>query len=242
MFSWFSWVKLRGSRKKPWPNGTPNISQLRPSYNIKTCISGWPNDTAKSSQLARNQLKPTQAKLQYQNLHQRVAKRYRQVEPACKKPFNCLNIRPRSHITITKQLGESWLELVKRWKTWLELGENLSFIKFKPSRSNSSQLKPSEWPNDTQLHRRCELGSSWLEMGGPFGRTRNRLNRLWTRLSNITTDSLIESDPRFNPFTPKFKYKHLSFEKATKSHTVWCYILVRLLGKFEIYHSWEWKG
>ena len=31
-------------------------SQLEPtrSYKIKTCIGGWPNDTAKSSQLARN--------------------------------------------------------------------------------------------------------------------------------------------------------------------------------------------
>ena len=62
-------------------------------------------------------------------------------------------------MTIAKQLGESWpklAELAKRWKTWLELGENLSFIKF------------SGWPNDTQLLRSCELGSSWLEMGGPF--------------------------------------------------------------------------
>ena len=35
--------------------------------------------------------------------------------------------------------------------------------------SNSSQLDPSGWPNDTQLHRSCELGSSWLELGVPFG-------------------------------------------------------------------------
>ena len=28
-------------------------SQLKPSYKIKICIGGWPNDTAKSSQLAR---------------------------------------------------------------------------------------------------------------------------------------------------------------------------------------------
>ena len=25
-------------------------------------------------------------------------------------------------------------------------------------------------------------------------------------------------------------------------HTVWCYISLRLQGKFEIDHSWEWKG
>ena len=116
------------------------------------------------------QLKPTRAKLQNRNLHRRVAKRYRHVEPACKKPFNCRNTTALSH-NITKQLGESWLELAevsKRWKTWLELGENLSLIKFKPNRSNSSHLKPSGWPNDTQLNRSCERRSSWLDLGGPF--------------------------------------------------------------------------
>ena len=125
---------------RPWPNGTPNSSQVEPSYKIRTCIRGLPNGTARSSQLAR----------------------YRAI----------VWIRPRSHITITKQLGESWLELAevaKRWNTWLELGENLNLIKFKPTRSNSCQLKPSGWPNDTQLHRSCELGSSWLELGVPFG-------------------------------------------------------------------------
>ena len=35
--------------------------------------------------------------------------------------------------------------------------------------ANSSQHKPSGWPNDNQLHRSCELGSSWCELGGPFG-------------------------------------------------------------------------
>ena len=35
--------------------------------------------------------------------------------------------------------------------------------------ANSSQLTPSGWPNDTQLHRSCELGSSWFELGEPFG-------------------------------------------------------------------------
>ena len=32
-----------------------------------------------------SQLKPTRAKLQNQNLHRRVAKRYCQIEPVCKK-------------------------------------------------------------------------------------------------------------------------------------------------------------
>ena len=52
----------------------------------------------------------------------------------------------------------------KRWKSWLELGENLSLIKFKPTRA-----KGGRWPNDTQLHPSWKLGSSWLELEVPFG-------------------------------------------------------------------------
>ena len=69
-------------------------------------------------------------------------------------------IRLRSH----NNSKTSWLELAevaKRWKTWLELDENLSSIKFKPTRSISSQLKPSGWSNDTQLHRKLR---TWLEL------------------------------------------------------------------------------
>ena len=61
--------------------------------------------------------------------------------------------------TITKQLGSSWLEFAdvdNRWKTWLELGETLSLIKFKLTRANSSQLDG----RTIQLQRSCELGSS----------------------------------------------------------------------------------
>ena len=59
-------------------------------------------------------------------------------------------------------------EVNKPWKTWLEMGDHLSLIKFKPTRANSSQLRPSGWPNDTQLPRSWKLGSSWLELGVPF--------------------------------------------------------------------------
>ena len=50
-----TWFLVGGNFKsvKPWPNGTPNSSQLERSYKIKTCIGEWPNGTAKSSQLAR---------------------------------------------------------------------------------------------------------------------------------------------------------------------------------------------
>ena len=101
---------------------------------IKTCIDGWPNDTAKSSQLARN--------------------------------HSIVWIRPRSHLTITKQLGLSWFELTevaKRWKTW---------------------LKP------TQLHRSCELGSSWED----------RLARAYRVVSGVCT-STEDAGPTHPPWS-----------------------------------------
>ena len=114
----------------PSSNGTPNSSQV---IKIKTCIGGFSNDTAKSSQLARN--------------------------------HSIVWIRPRSNIKITKQLGESWLalaEVAKRRKTWLELGaENLSLIKFKPTRSNSSQVGGQTIPNSSQVVNFSRVGLSW---------------------------------------------------------------------------------
>ena len=89
-----------------------------------------------------SQLKPTRAKLENPNLHRWVAKRYRQVEKARKKTIQFSDYESPNNKT-------TWLELAKvakRWNTWLELGENLTLIKFKPTRANSSQLKPSEWP------------------------------------------------------------------------------------------------
>ena len=118
---------------KSWPNGTPNSSQLEPSYKIKICIGGWSNDTAKWSQLARN--------------------------------HSIVGIRPRSHTTITKQLGESWLELTevaKRWKTWLELGKIIW------GWSNSNQLEPTQakwvakrYPTPSKLLTCRELAWVW---------------------------------------------------------------------------------
>ena len=116
---------------KLWPNGTPKSSQVEPSWKNITYIGWWPKRTAKSSQLARNQ--------------------------------SIVGIRPRSHI-ITKQLGESWLELAevaKRWKTWLELGENLSLITFKPTRANSSQVGGQTIPNSIEVVNFARVGLTW---------------------------------------------------------------------------------
>ena len=84
-----------------------------------------------------SQLKATRAKLQNQKLLRRVAKRYCQVEPAIKKTFNCLTTTTQS----PNNNETTWLEsaLVGRGgqtvENWLELGENLSLIKFKPART-----------------------------------------------------------------------------------------------------------
>ena len=123
---------------------------LRRTY--KPALKPWQNGTPN----------PTRAKLQNQNLHGWVAKRTTKSSQLARN-HSIVWIRPRCHKTITKQLGESWLELAeaaKRWKTSLELGEN---FELDPIQANSIQLKPSGWPNATQLHRNCELSSSWQD-------------------------------------------------------------------------------
>ena len=48
--------------------------------------------------------------------------------------------------------------MAKRWKTWVEFGENLGVIKFKPTRSNSSQA-------GGQLVNLARVGLSWNTPG-----------------------------------------------------------------------------
>ena len=124
------------------------------------------NGVTKALAKRYSQLKPTRAKFQNQSLHRRVAKRYRKVQLACKKSFNCLNTTAYNNNKTT------WRELA--WVGWGgQTVENVARVgrKFELDQiqANSIQLKPSGWPNDTQLHRSCELGSNWLELGGPFG-------------------------------------------------------------------------
>ena len=132
-----------------------NVSPLlvpQPGYYWRPVFKPWPSGTP--------QLKPTRAKLQNPNLHRWVAKRYRRA--SSQESHSIVWLRPRSHLTTTKQLGSSW----PRWPNGGILGSSWANIW---AWSNSSQLKPSGWPNDTQLHRSWELGSSWLELAVPFG-------------------------------------------------------------------------
>ena len=117
---------------KPWPNGTNYSSQLESSYKIKTCIGGWPNDTAKSSQIARNRA--------------------------------IVWIQPRSHITITKQLGESWLEFGWGGQTVEKLARVGRKFELDQIQANSSQLEPTQakwvakrYPTPSKLW-------TWLEL------------------------------------------------------------------------------
>ena len=65
-----------------WPN-LLNMLQHDPTMLHATCCVrlAWALLLESPGQMVL----PTQAKLQNQNLHRRMAKRYRQVEPACKK-------------------------------------------------------------------------------------------------------------------------------------------------------------
>ena len=84
-----------------------------------------------------SQLEPSEN----QNLHTRGAKRYRQVQSTCKKPFNFLNTTAQS----PNNNKTTWLELV--WVDWGgQTVENLT----------------QTYPTPSKLW-------TWLELGGPFG-------------------------------------------------------------------------
>ena len=106
---------------------------------------GWSGRICVCANVVASQLKPTRSEFQNQNLHRRVVKRYCQVEKTIQLSLTATAQSPNNKKT-------TWLELAKRWKSWLDLGDNFSLIKSKPTRTNSSQLGPSGcWPNDTQL-------------------------------------------------------------------------------------------
>ena len=122
---------------------------------VRSCekLKPWPNGTPKSSQLEPSYKIKTCIGGWPKNGTAKSSQLARN--------NSIVGIRPCSHITTQNNVARVGFS----WKTWLELGEYLSLIKFKPTRSNSSRLKPSGWPNDTHFHRSCELGSSWLELG-----------------------------------------------------------------------------
>ena len=71
-------------------------------------------------------------------------------------------VRPNNNKTTLRELARELAEVAKRWKTWLvELGENLSFIKFKPTRSSSSQVGSKTMPNMDQIENLGKGGLGW---------------------------------------------------------------------------------
>ena len=105
-------------------------SQLKPSYRIKTCpIGGWPNDTPNSSQV-------TTIETFIGGWTNGTAKSSHSLQ----ENRSIVRLRPRNHLTITKQLGSSWFELAKR-----SLGE-LDQIQ-----ASSSQVGGQTIPNSIQF-------------------------------------------------------------------------------------------
>ena len=106
-----------------------------------------------------SQLKPTRAKLQNRNLHQWVAKRYRQVEPLI------VWLRPHSHLTITKQLGEnigsSWPSGEILGSSWAKIWAWSNSSQFDPTRANSSQVGGQTIPNSIEVVNLAHVGLSW---------------------------------------------------------------------------------
>ena len=92
---------------------------------------------------------------QNQNLHRRVAKRYLQVEAALKKTIQLTTAQSPNNVKTTWQ---ELVELAKRWKTWLELGENLSFTIFNPTLANSGQVGGQTTPNSIQVEILARVG------------------------------------------------------------------------------------
>ena len=97
-----------------------NSSQLDSGYKINTYIGGWPNGTAKSSQLARNH-----TMIVWQQDHMSLTG----------------TVQSPNDNKTTWQFLPCLAEVAKQWKTWLKLGTNLSFIKLKPT---WLQLEPTQ--------------------------------------------------------------------------------------------------
>ena len=89
-----------------------------------------------------------------------------------------VSIRPRSHITITKQLGESWLELVevvKRWKlgsSWAKIWAGSNSSQLYPTRANSSQVGCQTIPNSIEV-----VNLAWTRAKRELTRSVHQRNR-----------------------------------------------------------------
>ena len=139
---------------------TPKSDQFQTSLRVRSgdrysrqCDqTGSTGDQSKALAKRRSQLKPNRAKLQNQNLHWRLAKLYRQVEQACKKPF---------------KLSEYEWELA--WVGWgAQTKENVARVgrKFELDQiqANSSQLKQvggQTIPNSIKVVNLARVGLSW---------------------------------------------------------------------------------
>ena len=89
--------------------------------------------------------------------HEAMAKRYSQLKPACKKPFNCLNATASSHHnnnTTWWRLAWVWL----RWPNGDKLGSSWAKIW---ARSNSSQVGGQTILNSIEVVNLAQVALSW---------------------------------------------------------------------------------
>ena len=140
-----------------------------PDAATRTGLKPWLNGTPSSSQVTESKL----------------ASAGGQTEPpsqACSHSNHSIVWkRPRSHITMTKQLGESWLRWPnggKRGSSWAKIWAWSNSSQLYPTRANSSQVGGQTIPNSIEVVNLAEL--AWV------GRT------VW---SGAITAALLHANP-----------------------------------------------
>ena len=117
---------------------------------------------------------------------------------------------------------------------WLELAEHLSLFKFEPTRSNLSQVGGQTTPNVDQVQK---SGSSWLELGEPFGQGFDVFLALFDNTKFIFTWTvrvpLLLRIPRLS--MEKSIYLAVGTEQCSGSQGIWCVIVVATSRSLIIY-------
>ena len=109
---------------------------------VLQALKPWPNNTSNSSQVTKSKL----ASAGGQTVQPSRASSH--------ENHSIVWLRPRSHLTIRKQLWRELAEVAKRWKLGLRRAKIWSW-------SNANQLEPSTIPSSSQVENLAGVGSSW---------------------------------------------------------------------------------